>query len=449
MQANSADLASATGTRPGLARRLNAAVGRTPRNTLRQDACFAAILAAFGAGLALTIDDARSLDGLGWTLLMCGHVPLVWRRRRPMLVLFAVLVLIGPYHALDYNHTAAIQLTMVVLYTIAVTGTARRTLLTGFGVVGGTVLGNAVVPPHQVGEVVRISGWIVAVLLFGGYVRVHRQYVDTILERAERAERTREEEARRRVAEERLRIARDLHDLLAHSITLIGVQTSVAAHVLAADPERLDREAVAKALDDISGTCRSARGELRTTLEVLRESQYGGDRRGPLPGLDGVPDLAKAARLSGAEVEVSIHADGVPSAVGAAAYRIVQEALTNAVRHAGPDVPVRVDLRAESGALRVTVTDDGAGDTDGTTPGFGLVGMRERARSVGGTVEAGVRGEGGFEVVAVLPLGVPLPCPRRSVKQRLSVRLMSYVMLMSYVTQNPYVRRNPSGRQRP
>ncbi|MFD9331552.1 sensor histidine kinase [Streptomyces sp. NPDC060065] len=398
-----------TGARPGLAERLNAAVGRTPRNTLRQDAYFTAVLAAFGAALALTIDDARAPDALGWTLLMCGHVPLVWRRRRPMPVLFAVLAFIGPYHALDYNHTAAIQLTMVVLYTIAVTGTARRTLLTGCFVIGGTVLLNAIVPPHQVGEVLRISGWVVAVLLFGGYVRVHRQYVASVVERAERAERTREEEARRRVAEERLRIARDLHDLLAHTITLIGVQTSVAAHVLAADPDRLDREAVAKALDDISGTCRSARGELRTTLEVLRESQYGGDQRGPLPGLDGVPDLAETARLSGAEVEVSVHADDVPPAVGAAAYRIVQEALTNAVRHGGPDVPVRVDLRAEGGTLRVAVTDEGAGDPGGTTPGFGLVGMRERARSVGGTVEAGVRGEGGFEVVAVLPLRGGLP----------------------------------------
>lgn len=405
MQANTASM---TGARPRIADRLNAAVGRTPRNTLRQDACLAAGLAAFGAVMAFTIDDARDPDALGWTLLMCGHVPLVWRRRRPMLVLIAVLVFIAPYHGLDYNHSAAIQLTMAVLYTIAVTGTARRTLLTGLVVIGGTVLANAVFPPHQVGEVLRISGWIVAVLLFGGYVRVHRQYVATILERAERAERTREEEARRRVAEERLRIARDLHDLLAHSITLIGVQTSVAAHVLAADPDRLDREAVAKALDDISGTCRSARGELRTTLEVLRESQYGGDRRGPLPGLDGIPDLAAAARLSGTAVEVAVHADGVPSAVGAAAYRIVQEALTNAVRHGGPDVTVRVYLRAEGGALRVAVTDDGVGDAD-TTPGFGLVGMRERARSVGGTVEAGVRAEGGFEVVAVLPLGGGVP----------------------------------------
>ncbi|GGV64847.1 hypothetical protein GCM10010228_15880 [Streptomyces massasporeus] len=151
------------------------------------------------------------------------------------------------------------------------TGRPLRTVLVGAGVIGLSASVMLTVGMHQALEVLRISGWVVAVLFCGVDVRVYGQYVASIVERAERAERTREEEARRRVAEERLRIARDLHDLLAHSITLIGVQTSVAAHVLAADPERLHRETVAKALDDIAETCRSARGELRTTLEVLRE----------------------------------------------------------------------------------------------------------------------------------------------------------------------------------
>ena len=146
-----------------------------------------------------------------------------------------------------------------------------------------------------------------SLLLLGVYVRIHRQYVGSVVERAERAERTREEEARRRVAEERLRIARDLHDLLAHSITLVGVQTSVAAHVLAADPDRLDRAAVAKALDDIADTCRTARGELRATLEVLRGlGRPRTSTAGPLPGLDGLPDLAAAARARGRRVELAV-----------------------------------------------------------------------------------------------------------------------------------------------
>ena len=181
------------------------------------------------------------------------------------------------------------------------------------------------------------------------------------------------------------------------------MQTSVAAHVLAADPERLDRETVAKALDDIAQTCRTARGEVRTTLEVLRENDSV-DGRGPLPGLDGLPDLVETARLAGACVEQTVRVRQAPPAVGAAAYRIVQEALTNAVRHAGPEPAVRVDLYDDEGALHLSVTDDGTGPTPGTAPGFGLVGMRERARSVGGTLDAGPRAEGGFEVTAVLPL---------------------------------------------
>ncbi|MER5254021.1 histidine kinase [Streptomyces sp. NPDC002855] len=374
------------------------------RRAPRTDALFAAGLAVLSAVLAAFVEDGRRPDLLGWSLLLCAHLPLVWRRSRPVLVLLAVIAFIAPYHAVDYTHMAAVPVGMVALYTVAASGRPRRALITGLLVVGVTMTLNASVAPHQVAEVLRISGWIVSVLLLGVYVRIHRQYVASVLERAERAERTREEEARRRVAEERLRVARDLHDLLAHSITLVGVQTSVAAHVLAADPERLDRAAVARALDDIADTCRSARGELRATLEVLRAGTAE-ETRGPLPGLDGLPDLAEAARISGAEVDLVVPEVEAPPAVGAAAYRIVQEALTNAVRHGGPDLTIRVEIRVADAALRVTVTDDGrAAEDPSHTPGFGLVGMRERARSVGGTLEAGPGEGGGFVVSGVLPL---------------------------------------------
>ncbi|MEU1184912.1 sensor histidine kinase [Streptomyces sp. NPDC005820] len=358
------------------------------------DVWIAAASATVAVVLALFVEDGRRPDAVGWTLLLAAQVPLLVRRRYPMAVLVAVVACVAPYHALDYMHSAAVPAGMIALYSVAVSGSARRTALTGVVVVGGTLTVNALVSPSQVVDILRISGWIVDVLLFGGWIRVHR-------ERAERAERTRDEEARRRVAEERLRIARDLHDLLAHSITLIGVRTSVAAHVLAADPDRLDRAAVAKALDDIADTCRTARGEIRTTLEVLREDD---DARGPLPGLHGLPDLAESARAAGARVELTVGAADVRPAVGAAAYRIVQEGLTNAVRHGGrADLTVAVRVYEEQGALRVTVTDDGAGAGD-TAPGFGLVGMRERARSVGGTLAAGPRDGEGFEVSAVLPV---------------------------------------------
>jgi signal transduction histidine kinase len=396
-----------------------AVINRDPRTAphgTRNDALLAAALAAAavcvglftdGGGSPDTLDQGGSPSVLGWTLLLAAHVPIVWRRRHPLLVLATMVALIVPYHAMDNNHLAPAPVTYVALYTVAVTGRPLRTILTGVAAVGLAVSVMLTVNTHQAVELLRISGWIVAVLFCGIDVRYYRQYVAGIVERAVRAERTREEEARRRVAEERLRIARDLHDLLAHSITLIGVQTSVAAHVLAADPERLDRETVAKALDDIAETCRTARGELRTTLEVLREHGTP-DARGPLPGLDGLPDLVEAARLAGARVEQTVRVRHASPAVGAAAYRIVQEALTNAVRHAGPEPSVRVELHGRDGALRLSVTDDGTGPTPGDTPGFGLVGMRERARSVGGTLDAGPRAGGGFEVSAVLPLTTPL-----------------------------------------
>ncbi|MET8781091.1 histidine kinase [Streptomyces sp. NPDC004589] len=396
-----------TAVRPRRGERIIAALNRDPRTAphgMRNDALLAVALAVSAVCLGLFTDLARRPDALGWTLLLAAHVPIVWRRRRPLLVLAAVVALVAPYHALDNNHGAPLPASFVALYTVAVTGRPLRTILTGTAVLGIVVSVMLTVNAHQALGLLRVSGWVIAVLFLGVDVRYYRQYVASIVERAERAERTREEEARRRVAEERVRIARDLHDLLAHSITVIGVQTSVAVHVLAADPERLDREAIARALDDIAETCRTARGELRTTLDVLREQGAEGEARGPLPGVDGVTDLVGAARLAGARVQQTVRIHQVPPAVGAAAYRIVQEALTNVVRHAGPDPVVRVDLQEKDGALHLSVTDDGTGPTPGGVPGHGLVGMRERARSVGGTIDAGPRAQGGFEVAAVLPL---------------------------------------------
>ncbi|MEU6085540.1 histidine kinase [Streptomyces sp. NPDC047085] len=393
----------ATITQAAPAGRLRAVLGRDPVDLRRQDAWLAVALAVLASVLAVTVGSGRHPDALGWTLLLGAHLALVWRRRAPMTVLWITVLQVLTYHELDYNHSAPTPASVVALYTVAVAGSFRRTLAVGGGVVGLMVVFKLHDGMTGVEEIGRITGWVLATLVIGSYLRAHRENVAAALERAERAERTREEEARRRVAEERLRIARDLHDLLAHSITLIGVRTSVAAHVLNADPDRLDRAAVAQALDDIADTCRTARGELRTTLEVLREPDAP-DARGPLPGLHGLAGLTRS--VVGAEVRLTVTAGEVPPAVGAAAYRIVQEALTNAVRHGGrEDLTVDVRVSAEPGALRVLVRDDGTGGGGPGTPGFGLVGMRERARSVGGTVEAGPRENGaGFEVTAVLPI---------------------------------------------
>ncbi|MCF3102642.1 ATP-binding protein [Streptomyces roseoverticillatus] len=395
-------------------------------------------------GIALTVlvvqsvlfvaTSRRSPDLPGWALLAGAALSLTARRRAPWLTVLAVACMNGPFYLLGYPRAAVLPAGLVALCTLAVVGPPRRSFLTLGGIYGvATAVMLLLGKGHEIVPTLVSAGWIADVVLIGEAVRLHRNYVGAIVERAERAERTREREAARRVAEERVHIARDLHDLLAHSITLIGVQTAVAAHVLVADPERLDRTALAKALDGIADTCRDARAELRATLEVLRGNDSAA--YGPLPGLDALPDLARAAEAAGARVSLKVHLGPVEAAaerngtavddvatavlapaVGAAAYRIVQEALTNAVRHGGPAVRVWVTVaRGEGdGALRVTVLDDGGaeapvraavpGNEPNGTGGYGIVGMRERARSVGGGLQAGPRpGGAGFAVTAVLP----------------------------------------------
>ncbi len=365
----------------------------------------AACTAALGVTLALLTDDGRRPDALGWVLLLAAHVPLAWRRKRPLPALLAALAPVVPYHALDNHHGAPVAATVVALYTVAATGTPRRTLLIGTVVIGTTLTVNALTNPDGFTELVRITGWVVAVLFLGLDVRHYRRYVAAIVERAERAERTREEEARRRVAEERLRVARDLHDLLAHSITLIGVQTSVAAHVLTADPGRLDRTAVAKALDDIAGTCRTARGELRATLEVLRDNTGSEDARGPLAG------ARRAARPGGGRAAGRRPGGARRAGHGAGAARGRRRRLPRgaggadqrgAPRRTGARRARRPERRGRSAAADRDRRRHGP--RPGRHPGFGLLGMRERARSVGGTLEAGPRAGGGFQVTATLPL---------------------------------------------
>ncbi|MFD9468141.1 sensor histidine kinase [Streptomyces goshikiensis] len=355
----------------------------------RNDAMIAAGVALLCGAVAYA-DTALRPDALGWALLACSALLLVWRRRHPLGVMIATVACIAAYQLLDNAHAAPVPAAILALYTVAATGTVRRTVAVGVCVVAFAVSAMSSNGVHRALDVLRTSGWLVSALVLGVAVRNYRKYL------AEESARV-AQDADRKIAEERLRIARDLHDLLAHSITLIGVRTSVAAHVLAVDPDRLDRAAIAEALDSVADTCREARAELRTTLTVLRA-----DERGPLPDLAGLPDLVRAA-----EAELTLDTDGihVPPAVGAAAYRIVQESLTNAVRHAGPGTSVRVRVAAADGSLRVTVSDDGRGPgADSTASGFGIVGMGERARSVGGTLRTGPRSGGGFEVAASLPL---------------------------------------------
>ncbi|MER5887233.1 sensor histidine kinase [Streptomyces sp. NPDC001941] len=387
--------------RTGLSERVTAAVHRDPadsRHPLRNDVLLALFLMGLSVALAGIGHDGKHLDALGWILLLCGQAPLVWRRSHTLPALIVMIAFIGPYHALGYNHTAPVVGTMTLLYTVAVTGTPRRAVITGAVVIAGTVAANWISDAGGALGTLRVSGWIAAVVIAGIWMRGYRQ-------RAVHAEQTREEMAARRVAEERLRIARDLHDLLAHSITLIGVQTSVASHVLQLDPDQLDRQAVSEALDDIAETCRTARSEVRATLEVLRNEQNPEDE-GPLPGLAALPALARRAD---ARLTLAVEGDRLRPSVEAAVYRIVQEALTNTARHGGPQARAVVSVEGRDDTLHLTVTDDGTPGHGTSGSRFGLIGMEERARSVGGTLTAGPRPGGGFAVTALLPLAPSAP----------------------------------------
>ncbi|WP_052852930.1 sensor histidine kinase [Streptomyces avicenniae] len=388
--------------------------------SLRED-----VLVALGTGTACALTTllrdphGQGLDVTGWLLLAGLVLPLIWRRRAPFPVLLLHLAVASVFHGQDYDHVAPFAATAVAVYSVSVAGPRWRTVTMAHALVL-IALSIILWRDYEVGmSIFRVSGWILVFMVLGEVMRLHGQYLIAVNERAERAERTREEEAARRVAEERLRIARDLHDLLAHSITVIGVRTSVASHLLTTDPDRLDRYLLAEALDGISETCREARADLRTTLRVLRGDDPGGEGTegsAPPPGLAGIPELTRTAEEAGARVTLTVGGpEVVPPVVGAAAYRIVQESLTNAVRHAGPGVGVTVSVVGTDSGLRIAVMDDGgagggagAGRGEPTQPpGFGITGMRERARSIGGTLSAVPRQPGrGFAVTAELPVAV-------------------------------------------
>ena len=237
--------------------------------------------------------------------------------------------------------------------------------------------------------------------VLGRSVQNRRAYLAAVEERARRAEESRDSEARRRVTEERVRIARDLHDLVAHQITLANAQATVAAHLFDTRPEQ-----TRTSLEQLVGTTSDALDDLQATVGLLRQSGDEAAPGEPAPGLSRLPSLFESFHRAG--LQVSVHQEGMvrplPPSVDLTAYRIVQEALTNVTKHAGTG-SARVGLAWTNEHVTITVADDGSGTTGrGRPPGYGLIGMRERATAVGGQLSAGRRPEGGFLVSARLPL---------------------------------------------
>ncbi|SDE21137.1 Signal transduction histidine kinase [Auraticoccus monumenti] len=255
---------------------------------------------------------------------------------------------------------------------------------------------------EDTGRLLTVAASPLVAAVFGRSARHRRAYLAAVAERARRAEESRESEARQRVVEERLRIARELHDLVAHQITLANAQAVVAAHLLDTRPEQ-----TRTSLDELVRTTRQALDELRGAVGLLRQPDDAATSTEPAPGLSQVPALLETFRRSGLDVTISESgtASPLPPATDLTAYRVIQEALTNVTRHAGGS-SARVHLTWVRDQVAITVTDtgDASRPRSGSPPGYGLVGMRERVTAVSGTLSAGHRPEGGFLVSVHLPL---------------------------------------------
>jgi signal transduction histidine kinase len=350
---------------------------------------------------ALVVDGLLRGDGspppVAYPLAVAAAVPLAFLRRAPLASLLGVEAGAIACVAVFKPVEAAIALLVVALFTVALVGDRQRSLLVG-GVTAVVLVATTLIVDGKIelgNATIRLL-LVFAALAVGDTIRSRRALRAATLRQAERDEREREEESRRRVADERLRIARDLHDSLAHALVAINVRAGVAAHLT-------DSQDPTAALLDIKAVSADALRDLRATLGLLREQ----DEAAPVsPALDlaALPELINRARASGldADIDIEVNGEAVPPPVGRAAFRIVQEALTNVVRHAHAS-NAHVVVATGNGALRVEVTDDGCGGTGGTE-GHGLRGMAERAAALGGRVDTGPRAEGGWRVGALLPL---------------------------------------------
>ncbi|MFH8611648.1 sensor histidine kinase [Streptomyces sp. NPDC018029] len=345
--------------------------------------------------------DRADLGPFARVLLFLATAVLLLRHRHPVPVVCATAGLTLVYIGAGFPYGPVFLAVAVGCFAAIVAGHRRA----AWGAVGGLWAGHLLIAhwlyawlppgddgPRPWGEELVVAVWVVAIVAVSELGRVRRE--QWAKERAERAR-----AAERRADEERLRMARELHDVLAHSISVINVQAGVGLALLDSDPEQ-----ARTALTTIKAASKEALGEVRQVLGTLRAP--GEAPRTPAPGLDRLPELVEQAKSAGLTVEVT--AEGartkVPPGTDLAAFRIVQEALTNVVRHSGSR-HARVLVRRGTASLTLRIDDDGpATATDAGGSGNGLAGMRERAAALDGTIEAGPRPDGGFRVTAVLPM---------------------------------------------
>jgi signal transduction histidine kinase len=361
------------------------------------------------AALFSIANDYSRLDPISAPLLILQTLPIAWRRRSPMRVLWITGVSITVYSILRYPVSVGYLGVFSAFYTVAAYESRRRATvaaaITGAGVlISFIAYAHQSMPDWQAGLVQAYLAYGLAWVL-GDNLRVRRAYTAQLEERANLLELEREEKAIQAVAEERSRIARELHDVVAHHVSVMVVQAGGARRVADKDPA-LAREALAA----VEEAGRTALSEMRRMLEVLRDDSAG---MGPQPGLSDLERLVGQVREAGLPVEIGIEGDErlLPAGMDLAAYRIIQEALTNAVKHAGK-ANARVSVRYEPEALDIEVVDDGRGAaapllTGTVEGGHGLIGMRERVTLYGGELQTGPVFPGGYRVHARFPLEPP------------------------------------------
>jgi signal transduction histidine kinase len=356
------------------------------------DAVVALVL--LGVGLVGTApagaNEGISIGRATYPLVAVAALALAVRRRWPLATLAVVTAATTAYLVLGYPYGPILFAFLVAVYTVAAYLPLRTGAVAG-GVALAVLLVHVVVgvrPPGLLGAM-PAAAWVVVPFALGTTVRLVR----------ENAARGRVDEARRLADAERLRVAREVHDVVGHGLAAIHMQAEIALHLLARKPEQAEA-----ALTAISRTSKEALDELRVTLTVARRDEAADDRA-PTPGLAQLPQLRD--RLAGAGVPVTVEVIGeprtLPVAVDLAAYRVVQESLTNVLRHAGP-ATATVRLRHTLSGVEIEVTDTGRGAVPGPGGGYGLAGMRERVTALGGTFTAGPAPGGGFRVSATLPV---------------------------------------------
>jgi len=346
---------------------------------------------------------------VGIPVIVAMVAPLVFRRKSPLWSAYVVLVISIVHAALMLGIGSAAGLAMSIYSVVVYAGRRQGLVFVGAVVVASTVQLLVEQPEDLIVPVLFLAFGIALCWTLGEFVGARRAYDVEVEARLHLLETERDQATRIAVAEERGRIARELHDVVAHAVSVMVVQADGASYAIRSNPELAQR-----ALQTISETGRGALGELRALLDVLRNDRAEGEPRVPQPDAHAIADLAERMRAAG--VPVALEADelgDLPAGVSLGVYRIVQESLTNTLKHAGRGATASVRVHRTGDLVEVLVSDDGAGRLPQLTPagrglavpgGNGLIGMRERAHVYGGTLEVGPAPGGGWQVRAALPV---------------------------------------------